>query len=489
MNYAYNTRGRLQEVKSGSMADERIMTVAYAAFGYITQLNLVPNAPQEVFKQSFVRDKLGRITGKTEVVNGITTTYGYGYDLAGRLATVRENGALVRTYGFDSNSNRISLASAGGTLTGTADAQDRLLSYGPNAYSYAPNGEPTTRTKANSTRNFNYDEMGNLTALSEGSLQLNYQFDAQGRRIQRSKNGQLTHRWLYLDQLRIAAELNADGSLKQQFAYGEKINVPSLILRKGQNQTEAYRIFSDHLGSVRLVVKVSDRAIVQRMRYDEYRQVLEDTNPGFQPFGYAGELYDPDSGLVRFGARDYDAETGRWLAKDPIGFGGGANFYQYALSDPVSFLDITGNSVIASYSQSDGWLIVLDLDPNGGTPIQQLGLQAESGGKPFGDPIPIGNYDILEQGARPDFFRLEPNDSSYGDDTHDASGRDVFRLHKPGRTLGCIAAKNENDWAELDRVLNGTKRDFKTVKSKSRNPFSREKTEELFFFGNLRVVK
>jgi len=71
-----------------------------------------------------------------------------------------------------------------------------------------------------------------------------------------------------------------------------------------------------------LVVNSETGAIAQRMRYDEYGQVLEDTNPGFQPFGYAGGLYDPDSGLVRFGARDYDAEIERWLAKDPIGFGG-----------------------------------------------------------------------------------------------------------------------------------------------------------------------
>ena len=74
--------------------------------------------------------------------------------------------------------------------------------------------------------------MGNLTSISElASLKLRYGFDAQNRRISRIKNNVITHSWLYLDQLRIAAELNADGSLKQQFAYAEKMNVPSVIIR------------------------------------------------------------------------------------------------------------------------------------------------------------------------------------------------------------------------------------------------------------------
>jgi len=65
--------------------------------------------------------------------------------------------------------------------------------------------------------------------------------------------------------------------------------------------------------------------------------VLSDTNPGFQPFGFAGDLYDRDTELERFGARDYDAGTGRWTAKDPIRFGGGdTNLYGYVLGDPVN---------------------------------------------------------------------------------------------------------------------------------------------------------
>jgi RHS repeat-associated protein len=180
-------------------------------------------------------------------------------------------------------------------------------------------------------------------------LQLRYRFDAQGRRTQRYKNNQLTHSWLYLDQLRIAAELKPNGDLLQQFAYGEKINVPSLIIRQESGVPVIYRVISDHLGSVRLVVKASDGTVVQRMRFDEFGRVLEDSNPGFQPFGYAGGLYDGDSGLVRFGARDYDPEIGRWLTKDPIRFeGGNLNLYSYLHADPINFIDPTGELDIAS---------------------------------------------------------------------------------------------------------------------------------------------
>ena len=84
-----------------------------------------------------------------------------------------------------------------------------------------------------------------------------------------------------------------------------------------------YRIISDHLGSPRFIVDIQTGAVVQRMEFDAFGNVALDTNPGFQPFGFAGGLYDLDTKLVRFGARDYDAEIGRWTSKDPILFKGG----------------------------------------------------------------------------------------------------------------------------------------------------------------------
>jgi RHS repeat-associated protein len=128
--------------------------------------------------------------------------------------------------------------------------------------------------------------------------------------------------------------------LKSSFVYGQRSNVPDLIIRADGY----YRVVSDHLGSVHFVVNAVSGAVAQRLEYDEFGNVLSDTNPGFQPFGFAGGLYDPDTALTRFGSRDYDAVTGRWTAKDPIYFrGGDSNLYTYAFGDPVNVIDPSGH--------------------------------------------------------------------------------------------------------------------------------------------------
>ena len=130
-----------------------------------------------------------------------------------------------------------------------------------------------------------------------------------------------------------------------------------------------YRIISDHLGSVRVVVDVETGEIKQRIEYDEFGKVNNDKsiNPGFQPFGFAGGIYDHVTGLVRFGARDYDPEVGRWTAKDPILFAGGdTNLYGYVFGDPLNFIDINGLWSInldAYYGLGGG--ITFGKDPNG----------------------------------------------------------------------------------------------------------------------------
>jgi len=76
------------------------------------------------------------------------------------------------------------------------------------------------------------------------------------------------------------------------------------------------------------VIDIITGEVAQRVDYDEFGNVLRDTNPGFQPFGFAIGLYDPSTGFVHFGVRAYDPKAGRWTSEDPNGFGFGAtNLY------------------------------------------------------------------------------------------------------------------------------------------------------------------
>jgi RHS repeat-associated protein len=293
-----------------------------------------------MFLVQYTRDLSGRLTGKVETVDGLTTTFGYTYDLVGRLIEVRQNGTTVASYTYDSNGNRLSHTTTVGTVNGAYDEQDRLMAYGATTYTYTANGELASNITGGQTTTYRYDGLGNLreVGLPDGTM-IKYVIDGLNRRVGKRVNGTLVQGFLYQDQLRPIVELDAAGNIVSRFVYATRVNIPDYLV-KGNT---TYRIISDHLGSPRLVVDVSTGAVAQRMDYDEFGQVVNDTNPGFQPFGFAGGLYDRDLKLVRFGVRDFGPQTGRWTAKDPIGFDAvDTNRYGYVANDPINRIDLTG---------------------------------------------------------------------------------------------------------------------------------------------------
>ncbi len=373
----------------GNLSD----TWTYNGFGEPTTFSASYNGSPRISVQ-YTRDSLGRIEQKTETIAGVTNTFAYSYDQSGRLTDVKKDDVVVSHYEYDSNGNRLSYTGGAITINGTYDDQDRLVAYGSHSYAYTGNGELLSKTGPEGTTSYNYDNFGNLISVVKADgTRISYIVDGQHRRVGKAINGTLEQGFLYEDQLRPVVELDGSGNIVSRFVYGPKTNVPEYMVKDG----EKYKIVTDQLGSPRLVVDVATGQVVQQLDYDEFGNVTKDTNPGFQPFGFAGGVYDRDTALVRFGARDYDPLIGKWTAKDPIGFVGGdtdlfgyvdsvgkplslqTNLYQYASNNPVNSIDPyglfdTGMFITGVLSTAEG----IQTIAIGGTAIVFTGIATEN---------------------------------------------------------------------------------------------------------------
>ncbi len=331
-----NATGRID----GTTLDSVSTSNSYNGFSELSVLSADFDGA-DLFRQDIERDALGRVTSISERVGATTREISYSYDELGRLVEARRDGATA-TYTYDLNGNRLNVDRDGEELSGTYDAQDRLVAFGDQTIEQTAQGDLLRVVQDDSAIELSYDELGNLmTATStaaDGTTDVEYKVDGLGRRVAKRVNGAFDKAWFYRDALRPVAQIDAAG-IFMHFIYGTDGSAPDFILRAGT----PLRVIKDHHGSVRLVVNALTGVIEQELDYDEFGRVLTDTNPGFQPFGFVGGLFDSDTGLVRFGKRDYSARFGRWLAKDQLGFGGGdTNLYGYCGNDPVNCTDPSG---------------------------------------------------------------------------------------------------------------------------------------------------
>ena len=311
-SWSYNTSGQL--------------------IGYTASFDDAP-----VYSLSLTRDQLGRVLTKDETIQGVNTQIQFGYTPAGRLATETRNG-VTTTYTYDANGNRLTRSTAGGaTESGAYNAGDQLTAYAGATYQYDSGGRLSQR----GADAFAYDMTGGLqSAILSGGPSVTYLDPVGERRASDSVDGVMQRQFVYQGIRTLAGELDANGVARSAFGYVTlSTPTPDFIQQDGRT----LRIIADELGSPRLVINCDTGEVLQRMRHDAFGRVLEDTAPRFQPYGFAGGIYDPETGFVRLGARDYDALTGRWTAPDPALFGGSVvSLYEYANGDPVNFADRNG---------------------------------------------------------------------------------------------------------------------------------------------------
>jgi RHS repeat-associated protein len=291
---------------------------------------------------SVTRTGSGRIRSRTETMQGVSMEFTYDYDALGRLVSVTKDGTLVEEYGYGPNGNRIferNLLRATGGRTFTYSDEDHLLASGDTTCEYDADGFLTSKTRGSQVTEYRYSSRGELLSatLPSGTL-IEYLHDPLGRRIGKKINGTITEKYLWQGMSRLLAVYDGSDNLLMRFQYADS-RMP-LSMTRG---AATYYLTYDQVGSLRAVSDATG-GLVKRIDYDSFGNILSDSKPTFaMPFGFAGGLCDPDTTLVRFGFRDYDPDTGRWTAKDPILFGGGdTNLYGYVSNDPVNAVDPSG---------------------------------------------------------------------------------------------------------------------------------------------------
>jgi uncharacterized protein RhaS with RHS repeats len=82
--------------------------------------------------------------------------------------------------------------------------------------------------------------------------------------------------------------------------------MPIAMTDKDNNR---YYLHYDQVGSLR-AISDKDHNIIKEITYDTYGNIINDTNPDFKvPFGFAGGLYDSDTGLTHFGYYSFHSSS------------------------------------------------------------------------------------------------------------------------------------------------------------------------------------
>ena len=311
VNYGYDTAGRLSSINQGT-----------ETFGY-------------------TYDTLSRMESMTRP-NGVTT--GYEYDTVNRLKRLKHfSGSQTiedMQYGYNAEDEISSISSLNSATllpsvkTATpANEANRISQFGNTSYNFDEKGQTTTKTDTSGTAVYNWDARGRMTSANLPSGQtVSYSYDALGRRNSRTANNQTTS-FIY-DGQDVVQDKSAS-NVQTDYINGSGIDNK---LKVSNNSGSLYYL-KDHLGSTQGLTGVSGN-VAEWQRYEAFGN--SNLQSSATRYGYTGRERDEQTNLNYYRARWYDAQQGRFISQDPIGFKGGINFYNYVRNKVMAYTDSLG---------------------------------------------------------------------------------------------------------------------------------------------------
>ncbi|WP_254402007.1 DNRLRE domain-containing protein [Streptomyces sp. AC555_RSS877] len=299
----------------------------------------------------------GRLVNHTGTA-GDTTAQAYTYDKVGRLTgtddTSADGSCTRRTYGFDNNSNRTSLASSTSapgtacagtgatTTTSTYDSADRLIASGTTydafgrttgqasgaAIGYYVNDLVRRQAVGTNRQTWDLDAAGRLASWTTETQGADQTWSQTGRKTNHYGSDGDSPDWITED---------SSGTISRSVR-GLTGSLEAVTSATGGVVLQLTTLHGD-LG-VQLPLDTTKNPVV--LRQDEFGNPV----PGSVPVRY-GWLGGPQrsgetaTGAILMGVRLYDPTSGRFLSTDPM-LGGNANAYDYAFGDPINRLDLDG---------------------------------------------------------------------------------------------------------------------------------------------------
>ncbi|MGE7274882.1 RHS repeat domain-containing protein [Brevibacillus panacihumi] len=161
-------------------------------------------------------------------------------------------------------------------------------------------------------REYEYDALNRLTQVKQGDEKTAYSYYPNGLRAAKSNESQMTQ-YVYLNG-QVVEELDGSGRIQALNIFGN-----GLILRK-DNQTyqSGYYLTNSH-GDVTKLVDANSGYVLNSYEYDIWGNPRQDAliqEEMSNPFRYAGEVFDAESGMIYLRARYYDPSVGRFISED-----------------------------------------------------------------------------------------------------------------------------------------------------------------------------